>query len=86
MKAIGGVWCQQDTNMNLYHVAYLLQNMLPAKQIYKIHDVEMSAIIDIWKNWRHYLEEAAQTILVLTDHNNRKKFMKMTCLSGQQIW
>ena len=84
-KAIGGVLCQQDTDMNWHPVAYYSRKMLPAERNYETHDAELLAIVEGFKTWRHYLEGAAHTILVLTDHNNLKKFMETTRLSGRQI-
>lgn len=59
--------------------------MLLVKQNYNTHDVELLAIVEEFKTWRHYFEGAAYTILVLTNYNNLKKFMKTTCFSGCQI-
>ena len=84
-KAIGGVLCQQDKEMNWHPIAYDLHKMLPAERNYETHDTELLAIVEGFKTWRHYLGGAAHTILVLTDHNNLKKFMKTTYLSGRQI-
>ena len=84
-KTIGGVLCQQDIDKNWHPVAYYLCKMLPAERNYEIHDAELLAIVEGFKTWRHYLEGAAYTILVLTDHNNLKKFIETTCLSGRQI-
>ena len=59
--------------------------MLSAERNYETHDAELLAIVEDFKTWRHYLEGATHTILVLTDHNNLKKFMETTRLSGRQI-
>ena len=64
--------------MNWHPVAYYLRKMLPAERNYETHDAELLAIVEGFKTWRHYLEGAAHTILVLTDHNNLKKFMETT--------
>lgn len=74
-KAIGGVFCQQDTDMNWHPVAYYSRKMLPAEPNYETHDAVLLAIVDGFKTWRYYLEGAAHTILVLTDHKNLKKFI-----------
>lgn len=57
--------------------------MLPAKQNYETHDVELLAIVEGFKTWRHYFEKAAHIILVLTDHINLKKFIEITYLNGR---
>ena len=55
--------------------------MIPAKTRYKMHDAELLAIVEAFKNWRHYLEGCQYKILVLTDHNNLRQFMDTKNLS-----
>ena len=83
-ESVGGVLCQQDIDINWHLIAYYLRKMLPVEQNYETHDVELLAIVEGFKTWRHYLERAAYTNLVFTDHNNLKKFMETTRLSGRQ--
>ena len=85
-KAIGGVLCQQDTELNWHPVPYYSQKMLLAERNYETQDAKLFAIVEGFKTWRHYLEGTAHTILVLTDHINLKKFMETTRLSGRHIW
>ncbi len=84
-KVIGSLLFHRDADMNWHPVAYYSCKMLPGIQNYEAHDAELSAIVEAFKTWRHYLEGAAYTILVVTDHNNLKKFRDTTCLSGGQI-
>ncbi len=77
--------CQQDADLNWHPVAYYSCKILLAEQNYETHDSELLAIVDVFKTWCHYREGAANTILVLTDHNNLKKLMKTTRLSSGQI-
>ena len=72
--------------MNWYLIIYYLCKMLLPARKYKTHEAKLLAIVESFKTWRHYLEEAAYTILVLTDHNNLKKFMETTRPSGRQVW
>ena len=48
------------------------------------HDKELSAIVESFKTWRHYLEYAPSTIRVLSDHNNLRYFMTTKELSPKQ--
>jgi hypothetical protein len=48
------------------------------------HDKELSAIVESFRQWRHYLEHAPSTIRVLSDHNNLKYFMTTKELSPKQ--
>ena len=72
-------------HMNSHPVAYCSRKMLSAKRNYETHDVELLAIAEGFPTWRHYLERAALTILVLSDHKNLKKFVETTRRSGRQI-
>lgn len=81
-KTIGCVVYQQDNDKHWYLVAYYSCKMHPAEHNYETHDAELLPIIEGFKTWRHYLEGAAHTILVLIDYNNLKKLMETTCLSS----
>lgn len=59
--------------------------MLLIEQNYKTQDAELFAIIESLKTWCYYLKEAAHTILVFTNYNHLKKFIKITCFSSCQI-
>lgn len=61
-KAIGGMLCQQDIDMNWHPVAYYSRKMLPVERNYETHDAELLAIVEGFKTYRHYLEGAAHTI------------------------
>ena len=66
-------------------VAYYLRKMIPAKMRYETHDAELLAIIEAFKNWRHYLEACQYEVLVLTNHNNLCQFIDMKSLSFCQV-
>ncbi len=84
-KAIRGLLCQQDADMNWHPVAYYSRKMLPAERNYETHNAELLAIVEAFKTSCHYVKGEAHTIFVLTDHNNLKKFIETTRLSGRQI-
>ena len=56
--------------------------MIPAEARYETHDQELLAIVEAFKNWRHYLEGCKYEVLVLTDHNNLRQCMD---LSSRQV-
>ena len=83
--AIGGV-LSQLTDLGRWHlVAYYFRKMIPAKTWYKTHDGELLAIVEAFKTWRHYLEGCKHEVLVLTDHNNLRRFMETKSLSSRQV-
>ena len=84
--AIGGVLSQLDIETGQWHpVAYFSRKMIPAETRYETHDGELLAIVEAFKNWRHYLEGCKHEVLVLTDHNNLRRFMDTKSLSPRQV-
>ncbi len=59
--------------------------MIPAETRYETHDQELLAIVEAFKTWRHYLEGCQFEVLVLTDHNNLRRFMDTKSLSSRQV-
>ncbi len=59
--------------------------MIPTETRYKTHDQELLAIVEAFKNWRHFLESCKYDVLVLTDHNNLRRFMDIKNLSSRQV-
>ena len=54
---IGGILSQMTSETYQWHpVAYNSQKMILAKMRYKTHNVKLWAIVEGFKNWRHYLE------------------------------
>ena len=51
---------------------------------YDIHDKELSAIFEVFKQWRHYLEGSAKPIDVATDHKNLEYFSMTKLLTRHQ--
>ncbi len=44
--------------------------MIPVKTRYETYDGKLLAIVEVFKTWRHYLEDCKHEVLVLTDYNN----------------
>jgi len=65
-------------------VAFYSRKMIPAETRYETHDQELLAIVTGFEQWRHYLEGSRYPIIVLTDHNNLRYFMKTTSLNRRQ--
>ena len=56
--------------------------MIFAKTQYKTHDIELLAIVEAFKTWCYYLEGCKHEVLVLTNHNNLRRFMDIKNLSS----
>ncbi len=67
--------------MNRYLVTYYLRTILPTEENYKIYSTEQLAIVEGFKTGRHFFEKAVHKILILTNHNNKNKFMEITRVS-----
>ena len=84
--AIGGILSQMTSKTGQWYlVAYYLQKMILAKMCYKTHNAKLLAIVEAFKNWRHYLEGCQYEFLVLTDHNNLHWFINTKSLSSCQV-
>ncbi len=59
--------------------------MISTETRYKTHNQELLAIVEAFKTWCHYLEGCKYKVLVLTDHNNLRRFMDTKSLSFCQV-
>ena len=59
--------------------------MIPPETRYETYDGELLAIVEAFKTWKHYLEGSQHEVLVLTDHNNLRRFMETKSLSSRQV-
>ena len=85
--AIGGVLSQltSDDSDRWHPVAFFSQKMILAETKYETHEGELLAIIEAFKTWRHYLKGFRHEVLVLTNHNNLRRFMNTKSLSSRQV-
>ena len=74
LLASGGVLMQWDGNGDLHPCAYLSQTFSPTERNYDIYNWELLAVIHALEHWRHYLQETAHPITLLTDHKNLTYF------------
>ena len=66
-------------------VAFFLQKIIPVEIRYETHNGEFLAIVKAFKTWRHYLKGFQHEVLVLTNHNNLRRFMDTKSLSSRQV-
>ena len=83
--AIGGILSQLTSEGRWHPVAFFSRKMILAETRYKTHDGELLPIVEAFKTWRHYLKASRDEVLVLTDHNNFRRFMKTKSLSSRQV-
>ena len=81
--AISGIISQ--LHGSIWHpVAFFSRKCIPAECNYGIPDLEMLAIVESMRHWRHYLEGSRHPIQVLSDHKNLTTFMTTKVLNRRQ--
>jgi len=82
--AAAAILSLQGEDDHWHPVAYWSRKLVPAETRYKVHDQELLAIIESFRQWRHYLDGSTHAIRVVTDHNNLVGFMTTPKLNGRQ--
>jgi hypothetical protein len=77
--ALSVVFSQPRENNLLHLVGFHFHKFPPAKINYEIHDKELLAIVDAFKEWCHLLERVQHEITMYFDHKNLQYFM-MACV------
>ena len=81
--AISGIISQLHGS-TWHPIAFFSRKCIPAECNYGIPDLEMLAIVECMRHWRHYLEGSRHTIQVLSDHKNLTTFMSTKVLNRRQ--
>ena len=68
----------------LHPIAFHSHTFTGPELNYDVHDKELSAIFEVFKWWRHYLEGAAEPIDVVTDHKNLEYFFTTKLFTQRQ--
>ena len=80
-----GAILEQPDALNQWHpIAYYSKSLQPAECNYKIHDLELLAIIQALETFRHYLEGREDTVEIWSDHGNLVYFTTKQKLSRRQ--
>jgi transposase InsO family protein len=81
--ALGAV-LSQPHDSKWHPIGYHSRTLSAAERNYPTHDLELLAIIDALKIWRHLLEGAKHNTLIRTDNLALKYFMSSRLLSRRQ--
>ena len=84
-KALGATLNQKTPDGKLQLVAAYSRSFTDAERNYEIHDKELLAIVDSFKQWRVYLEGAKHQITVYTDHKNLTTWTTKGQLNRRQV-
>ena len=82
--AIGACMMQPDKQGRMHPIMYHSRKMIAAEQNYDIHDKELLAIVDTFKEWRVYLQGTTHEVKVKTDHKNLTFFTTTKQLNRRQ--
>lgn len=83
--ALGGQLGQRDAEGRLHPVAFYSKKLHGPELNYGIHDKELMAIIEAFKEWKHYLSGTTHEVKVYTDHKNLTSFTTSKELNKRQI-
>jgi RNase H-like domain found in reverse transcriptase len=81
--AIGAV-LNQESEGKSHPIAFYSRKMSAPELNYDIHDKELLAIVEAFKEWRVYLEGPEHQVLVYTDHKNLVAFTTTKQLNRRQ--
>ena len=84
-RAIEACISQSDNKECLQPVAFYSRKFSSAEMSYEIHDKELLAIVDTFKQWRVYLEGFKHEVQVYSDHKNLLYFTTMKVLNWRQV-
>jgi RNase H-like domain found in reverse transcriptase/Reverse transcriptase (RNA-dependent DNA polymerase)/Integrase zinc binding domain len=82
--ATGAVLTQLDSNGDQHPVAFLSKTFSETERKYEIYDWELLGIIQVLKEWRHYIQGSGHTTIVYSDHKNLTYFRTAQKLNDQQ--
>ena len=82
--ALGAIMSQQQPTTILHPTAFYSRKFKSAELNYDVHDKEMLAIVEAFKQWEHLLKSVQSTVTVWTDHKNLEYFSTTKVLSRRQ--
>jgi len=82
--AISAVLSQQDDEERWHPVAFHSRKFQPTEINYEIHNKELLAIVDAFKQCRRYCEGATHQVQVFSDHQNLEYFTTTKVLNRRQ--
>ena len=82
-----GLGCilSQCLGKRLHPVAFHSRKLNDAERNYEIHDQELLAILEAFREWKYYLLGADEPVTVYTDHQNQQYFLTTKVWDPRQI-
>ena len=72
--ALAAILSAYDTEGALHPIAFHSHTFTSLELNYNVHNKELSAIFEAFKQWRHYLEGSAKPMDIVTNHKNLESF------------
>ena len=69
-QALGSCLSQPDTEKQLHLVAYQSRKFSGPELNYDVQDKKLLAIVNVFEEWRVYLEESTHRIVIYSDYKN----------------
>src|SRR5882724_10108868 len=82
--ALAAVLSIMTPDGDLHQIAFHSRTFSAPKLNYDVHDKELLAIFEAFKQWQHYLEGSGLPINMVTDHQNLQYFPMTKILTHQQ--
>jgi len=75
----------QSQGRRLHQVAYHSRKLNSTQRNYQIHDKELLAIMEAFKEWKRYLWGEEEPVTVYADHQNLESFLTKKVWNQRQI-
>ncbi|KAI7967522.1 hypothetical protein MJO29_000799 [Puccinia striiformis f. sp. tritici] len=82
--ALAAVLCQTGKDGLLRPVSFLSRKLTPREAMWQVHDQELFAVVTAFQEWRAWLIDTPEPVLVMSDHANLRYFMDSQKLSDRQ--
>ena len=82
--ALTAILSAYDMEGALHPIAFHSRTFTGPELNYDVHNKELSAIFEAFKQWRHYLEGSAKPIDIVIDHKNLEYFSTTKLLTRHQ--
>ena len=74
---IAGILSITGSDDEIRPIAFYSRTLTAPELNYHTHNMELLAIFEAFKSWRHYLEGPALPIDIVTDHKNLEYFLPL---------
>ena len=84
--ALGCILSQPSPPGDLHSICFYSKKNTPAELNYPIYDKELMVVVELFRQWRVFMEGAAHPVRVFTNHKNVEYFTFYSCgLSCQLV-